>query len=165
LVGNLRLSLVWCVRSCVFPPTFIARLMVPISPIHRSPGGFASGVQKRNRGFLLGLRMFGPIHMPHPITCNDLFSVNPACLLRLLFHNLTERNMCPFYPSTLLSFTPHNFSQRGSRLPENPGENALCTCASVFLVITSLRSLVLVYCWCSAAEIPLIVSLVRPASS
>ncbi|KAJ7936010.1 hypothetical protein B0H13DRAFT_1853713 [Mycena leptocephala] len=46
------------------------------------------------------------------------------------------------------------FFSRGGHLPENPGENALCTCVPVFLVITSLRSLVLVYCWCSAAEFP-----------
>ncbi|KAJ7910754.1 hypothetical protein B0H13DRAFT_1876472 [Mycena leptocephala] len=44
-------------------------------------------------------------------------------------------------------------------LPENLGGSALCTCVPVFLVITSLRSLVLVYCWCSAAEIPLVVNL------
>ncbi|KAJ7815213.1 hypothetical protein B0H13DRAFT_1924306, partial [Mycena leptocephala] len=48
-------------------------------------------------------------------------------------------------------------SFRGGRLPENPGENALCTCIPVFLVITSLRSLVLVYCWCSAAEFPSVI--------
>ncbi|KAJ7915939.1 hypothetical protein B0H13DRAFT_1871681 [Mycena leptocephala] len=52
------------------------------------------------------------------------------------------------------------FANRGGHLPENPGENALCTCVPVFLVITSLRSLVLVYCWCSAAEIPLVVNLI-----